>query len=148
MVFLAHKFHLSVEIGAFLAGIAIAQLPVHEDLHRRLHPLMTLFIAIFLVTLGIKTDITQLVHIWPMILLLTAFVLLLKPLIIFAILIYQKFNQETAFNAAIAGGQVSEFAFILLALASNAQLIQPQTLSTRKFRRHCQYCWLGLSHHL
>ena len=36
----------------------------------------------------------------------------LKPLIIFAILIYQKFNQETAFNAAIAGGQVSEFAYI------------------------------------
>lgn len=133
VVFLAHKFHLSVEIGAFLAGIAIAQLPVHEDLHRRLHPLMTLFIAIFLVTLGIKTDISQLVHLWPLVLLFTAFVLLLKPLIIFVILIYQKFNQETAFHAAIAGGQVSEFAFILLALASNAQLIQPQTLALGSF---------------
>ena len=41
IVLLAHQFHLSVEIGAFLAGIAIAQLPIHEDLHRRLHPLMT-----------------------------------------------------------------------------------------------------------
>ena len=47
VVFLAHKFHLSVEIGAFLAGIAIAQLPVHEDLHRRLHPLMTLLLPSF-----------------------------------------------------------------------------------------------------
>lgn len=133
VVFLAHKFHLSVEIGAFLAGIAIAQLPVHEDLHRRLHPLMTLFIAIFLVTLGIKTDITQLVKLWPLVLLFTTFVLLLKPLLIFVILIYQKFNQETAFHAAIAGGQVSEFAFILLALASGAQLIEPQTLALGSF---------------
>jgi Kef-type K+ transport system membrane component KefB len=133
VVFLAHKFHLSVEIGAFLAGIAIAQLPVHEDLHRRLHPLMTLFIAIFLVTLGIKTDITQLVHLWPLVLVFTTFVLLLKPLIIFAILIYQRFNQETAFHAAIAGGQVSEFAFILLTLASGAQLIEPQTLALGSF---------------
>ena len=52
VVLLAHQFHLSVEIGAFLAGIAIAQLPIHEDLHRRLHPLMTFFVAVFLVTLG------------------------------------------------------------------------------------------------
>jgi Kef-type K+ transport system membrane component KefB len=133
VVFLAHKFNLSVEIGAFLAGIAIAQLPVHEDLHRRLHPLMTLFIAIFLVTLGIKTEITQLVHLWPQVLLFTVFVLVIKPLIIFAILMYQKFNQETAFHAAIAGGQVSEFAFILLALASSAHLIDSQTLALGSF---------------
>jgi Kef-type K+ transport system membrane component KefB len=44
VVLLAHQFHLSLEIGAFLAGIAIAQLPIHEDLHRRLHPLMTFFV--------------------------------------------------------------------------------------------------------
>ncbi len=123
VVLLAHQFHLSVEIGAFLAGIAIAQLPIHEDLHRRLHPLMTFFIAIFLVTLGIKMELSEFAAIWPAALGLSIFVLLLKPLIIFTILARMKFSEYTAFQSAISTGQVSEFAFILLALGASTGLI-------------------------
>ncbi|MGJ8637899.1 MAG: cation:proton antiporter [Opitutaceae bacterium] len=123
VVLLAHQFHLSVEIGAFLAGIAIAQLPIHEDLHRRLHPLMTFFIAIFLVTLGIKMELGELSAIWPAALGLSLFVILIKPLIIFTILARMKFSEYTAFQTSIAAGQVSEFAFILLALGASTGLI-------------------------
>lgn len=123
VVLLAHQFHLSVEIGAFLAGIAIAQLPIHEDLHRRLHPLMTFFVAVFLVTLGIKMEFGELAAIWPAALGLSLFVLLIKPLIIFTILGRMKFSEYTAFQTAISAGQVSEFAFILLALGAATGLI-------------------------
>ncbi|MDP4645075.1 MAG: cation:proton antiporter [Opitutales bacterium] len=123
VVILAHQFHLSVEIGAFLAGIAIAQLPIHEDLHRRLHPLMTFFVAVFLVTLGIKMEFGELAAIWPAALGLSLFVLLIKPLIIFSILARMKFSEYTAFQTAISAGQVSEFAFILLALGAATGLI-------------------------
>lgn len=123
VVLLAHQFHLSVEIGAFLAGIAIAQLPIHEDLHRRLHPLMTFFVAVFLVTLGIKMEFGEIAAIWPAALGLSLFVLLIKPLIIFSILARMKFSEYTAFQSAISAGQVSEFAFILLALGAATGLI-------------------------
>ncbi|MFT4901545.1 MAG: Kef-type K+ transport system membrane component KefB [Lentimonas sp.] len=129
IVLLAHQFHLSVEIGAFLAGIAIAQLPIHEDLHRRLHPLMTFFIAIFLVTLGIKMELSEFSTIWPAALGLSLFVLLIKPLIIFNILARMRFSEYTAFQTAIAGGQVSEFAFILLALGATTGLIDSTTVA-------------------
>ena len=123
VVMLAHQFHLSVEIGPFLAGIAIAQLPIHEDLHRRLHPLMTFFIAVFLVTLGIKMDLSSFSRVWPAALGLSAFVLLIKPLIVFNILARIRFSEYTAFQTAVATGQVSEFAFILLALGATTGLI-------------------------
>ena len=123
VVMLAHQFHLSVEIGAFLAGIAIAQLPIHEDLHRRLHPLMAFFIAVFLVTLGIKMNLSSFSRVWPAALGLSAFVLLIKPLIVFNILARIRFSEYTAFQTAIATGQVSEFAFILLALGATTGLI-------------------------
>ena len=129
MVLLAHQFHLSVEIGAFLAGIAIAQLPIHEDLHRRLHPLMTFFIAVFLVTLGVKTDITILSEIWPYVLGLSVFVIIVKPLIVFLILSRLNYSEYTSFQAATASGQVSEFAFILLSLAATAGLIENTIVS-------------------
>jgi Kef-type K+ transport system membrane component KefB len=123
VVMLAHQFHLSVEIGAFLAGIAIAQLPIHEDLHRRLHPLMAFFIAVFLVTLGIKMDLSSFSRVWPAALGLSAFVLLIKPIIVFNILARIRFSEYTAFQTAVATGQVSEFAFILLALGATTGLI-------------------------
>ena len=129
VVLLAHQFHLSVEIGAFLAGIAIAQLPIHEDLHRRLHPLMTFFVAIFLVTLGIQMDISVLGEVWKYALGLSVFVIIAKPLIVFIILSRLRYSEYTAFQAATASGQVSEFAFILLALGAGAGLIEARVVS-------------------
>ena len=120
VVMIAHQFHLSVEIGAFLAGIAIAQLPVHEDLHRRLHPLMTFFIAVFLVTLGVKMEFSAFAEVWHYALLLTAFVLLIKPLLVYTILARMHFSRYTSFQAAVATAQISEFSFILLGLAAAA----------------------------
>ena len=129
VVLLAHQFHLSVEIGAFLAGIAIAQLPIHEDLHRRLHPLMTFFVAVFLVTLGIQMDISVLGEVWKYALGLSVFVIIAKPLIVFIILSRLRYSEYTAFQAAIASGQVSEFAFILLGLGAGAGLIEGRVVS-------------------
>jgi len=129
VVLLAHQFHLSVEIGAFLAGIAIAQLPIHEDLHRRLHPLMTFFVAVFLVTLGIKMDLSVLGEIWSYALGLSAFVIIAKPLIVFTILSRLRYSEYTAFQTATASGQVSEFAFILLGLGAGAGLIEGTVVS-------------------
>ncbi|MEM1221578.1 MAG: cation:proton antiporter [Verrucomicrobiota bacterium] len=129
VVLLAHVFHLSVEIGAFLAGIAVAQLPIHEDLHRRLHPLMTFFIAVFLVALGIKMEFGSFAEIWPTALGLSVFVLVVKPLIIFGILSRIKFSEYTAFQTSVASGQVSEFAFILLGMGAAAGLIEGDIVS-------------------
>ncbi len=129
VVLLAHQFHLSLEIGAFLAGIAIAQLPIHEDLHRRLHPLMTFFVAVFLVTLGIKMDLSVLGEIWKYVLGLSVFVILAKPLIVFTILNRLRYSEYTAFQTAVASGQVSEFAFILLGLGAAAGLIESTVVS-------------------
>lgn len=123
IVLLAHQFHLSLEIGAFLAGVAVAQLPIHEDLHRRLHPLMTFFIAVFLVTLGIRMEIQNFGAVWVAALVLSAFVLLIKPFLVFTILTRMRFDSHTAFHTAIATGQVSEFSFILLALGASSGLI-------------------------
>ena len=129
VVLLAHQFHLSVEIGAFLAGIAIAQLPIHDDLHRRLHPLMTFFVAVFLVTLGIQMDISVLGEVWKYALGLSVFVIIVKPLIVFIILSRLRYSEYTAFQAATASGQVSEFAFILLGLGAGAGLIEGRVVS-------------------
>ncbi len=123
LVSLAHVFHLSHEVGAFLAGISLAQLPYNRDLHRRVHPLMNFFIAIFFVTLGIGMDLGDAIAQWPVALALSAFVLLIKPLLVAGVVRLLRFRRRTAARAGIALSQISEFSFLFLALALGAGLV-------------------------
>ncbi len=123
LVSLAHLFHLSHEVGAFLAGISLAQLPYNRDLHRRVHPLMNFFIAIFFVTLGIGMDLGDALAQWPVALALSAFVLLVKPAVVAGVVRLLRFRRRTALRSGIALSQISEFSFLFLALALEAGLV-------------------------
>lgn len=123
MVFGAHFFELSLEIGAFLAGMSLAQLPYNENLRRRVHPLMNFFVAVFFVTLGIRIDLGgALGQIWAA-LALSAFVLIGKPLMFMAILGVMGYGRKTAFLTGTTLAQTSEFSFILAGLAMSKGLI-------------------------
>ncbi len=129
VVLLAHTFHLSPEIGAFLAGVALAQLPYSHDLRRRVHPMMNFFLAVFFVSLGVGIDPAAVASQWPAVLLLVAFVILVKPLVIALVVGRLGFGAHTAALGGIALGQVSEFSLILAALALGGGLVTQDALS-------------------
>ncbi len=122
MVWLAHELHLSEEVGAFLAGIGLAQLPYNRDLHRRVQPLMNFMVAVFFVTLGIGMNATKAFAQWPQALALCAFVLIVKFLIIWLVVARLKFSRRTAMLSGLSLAQISEFSFIFLALAYRSGL--------------------------
>ena len=49
MILGAKALSLSVELGAFLAGVSLAQLPFNQELRRRVAPLVDFFLAVFFV---------------------------------------------------------------------------------------------------
>jgi Kef-type K+ transport system membrane component KefB len=123
MVFGAHAFHLSLEIGAFLAGMSLAQLPYNEDLRRRVHPLMNFFVAVFFVTLGIRIDLGGAMDQIGATLALSTFVLIGKPVMFLVILGVLGYGRKTAFLTGTTLAQTSEFSFILAGLAMSKGLI-------------------------
>jgi Kef-type K+ transport system membrane component KefB len=118
----AHALQLSHEIGAFLAGVSLAQLPHSHDLQRRVRPLMNFFVAVFFVTLGIgmRADLPALL--WAKALVLALFVIVGKFLIILWIARRLRFPPRQAFLTAILLTQISEFSFILAAMATKSGL--------------------------
>ena len=124
----AHRLGLSVEIGAFIAGITLAQCAIHGDLVRRVHPLVNLFVAVFFVTLGIHVDLAAAAAHWPAALIVGAVVLIGKPILVMGLVLAFGYGARTAFRTGIALGQMSEFAFILGALAVATGLMQEATL--------------------
>ena len=123
MVLGAHAFGLSHEVGAFLAGMSLAQLPYNENLRMRVHPLMNFFIAVFFVTLGVRIDFGGALGQMGATVALAAFVLIGKPLVVLGIIGGMGYGRKTAFLTGVTLAQTSEFSFILAGLALGKGLI-------------------------
>ena len=128
MVLAAHSFGLSHEVGAFLAGMSLAQLPYNENLRMRVHPLMNFFIAVFFVTLGVRIDFGGALDQLGVTAVLAAFVLLGKPLVFLVIIGCMGYGRKTAFLTGVTLAQTSEFSFILAGLAMGKGLIGDEVM--------------------
>jgi hypothetical protein len=120
---------LSLEIGAFLAGLSLAQLPYHGDLKRRVHPLMNFFIAVFFVSLGIQMEFGAALAVWQPAVVLSLFVLIGNPVIFLWIIARMGYGERTAFLTSVTVAQISEFSFILAAMGLATGVIDQDTLS-------------------
>lgn len=128
-VALARTLGLSQEIGAFLAGLSLAQLGCSADLRRRVHPLMNFFVAVFFVTLGAQMQIDEAIAQWDASLILSLFVLIGNPFIFMWIIARFGYGERTSFMTSVTVAQISEFSFIFAAMGMSAGLIDASILS-------------------
>jgi len=108
---------LSVEMGAFLAGVSLAQLPYSTELRDRISPLTNLFILIFFVSIGLQLEAGDLFVYWREAVIAAVVLIPAKFLIFFALLDWQGFSLETTFLGSVNMIQVSEFALVAGAVA-------------------------------
>ncbi len=125
----AEKLHISIELGALVAGVALAQLPQSGELRRRVHPLVDLFLAIFFVGLGVTLDPAAVVRHGAAIAGLSLFVVLGKPVIVALLLSLAGQPRRESVLSGLTLGQVSEFSLILAAVAAGSGLVGPEVLS-------------------
>jgi Kef-type K+ transport system membrane component KefB len=125
----AEALQLSIEIGAFLAGVSLAQLPYNHDLRRRVHPLVNFFIAIFFISLGIQMDLSAALGQMGPALVLSLFVLIGNPFIFMWIIARLGYSEKTSFLTSVTVAQISEFSFIFAAMGLAAGLIDETILS-------------------
>lgn len=125
----AEVLHVSVELGAFIAGVALAQIPYNQELQRRVHPLVDFFLAVFFVSLGARMDLGAFQQYWLIALILSAFVLAIKPVLIAVLLTRLGQSNRSAFLSGVTLGQISEFSFILVPLAVAGGFLPEEVLS-------------------
>jgi Kef-type K+ transport system membrane component KefB len=123
---LAHGLGLSREIGAFIAGVALASSKISLFIAESLKPLRDFFLIIFFFTLGAALDIRLLADVLVPAVLLAALLLAVKPRVFRSLLLR---NGETAPRATEIGvrlGQNSEFALLIAVLALHHGVIRDQ----------------------
>ena len=115
----AHFFGFTYSLGAFIAGMIIAETHYHNKVESDIAPFKDLLLGTFFVTVGMKIDLLFFVAHIGAILGLLVIILVIKAVIIFGVVrIYSK--GKTAFKTAIALSQVGEFSFAIFALAGNS----------------------------
>lgn len=107
---------LSIEIGGFLAGLALANASEHFYIGHRIKPLRDFFLLLFFVTLGTSVAGADLAGLIGAVIVFIVFVLWVKPLIVWAIMASLGYHRRTAFLTGLTMGQVSEFSLVILAV--------------------------------
>jgi len=105
----------SLEIGAFLAGVGIANLPFSVEISSRIKTLQLFFIAIFFTTLGLSVSFQNISSQWITILLLSATLIFSRFLILNILSFLHGFKSRTGFMLSSLLSQTSEFSLILVA---------------------------------
>ncbi len=119
----------SIEIGGFLAGLALANTHENYQIIARMKSLRDFFLIIFFVMLGLDMTFNNFsAAIFPAIV-LGLFVVVFKPFIVMAITGLLGFRKRTSFFIGTSMGQVSEFSLIILFLAQSKGLI-PDSIIT------------------
>ncbi|PJA39440.1 hypothetical protein CO179_05140, partial [candidate division WWE3 bacterium CG_4_9_14_3_um_filter_39_7] len=123
------NFGLSLEVGAFLAGISLASSEASLEVAAKMKPLRDFFIIMFFIVLGLGLSVEGLIDQWPMILIFAGLVLIGNPLILLSIMGAMGYHRRISFLTGLTVSQISEFSLILVATGVALGQVQSETLS-------------------
>lgn len=120
---------LSPALGAFIAGVMLANSEFRHELESDIDPFKGLLLAVFFVSVGATINF-NIIGEKPFFIFSAAFIVLaIKAVVLFGIGKYYKMNNEQSFFLAFALSQVGEFAFVLVNFAASLYLIDYQANS-------------------
>lgn len=113
---LFYEFGFSLEVGALLAGIALANFAYAQEVASRLKPLRDFFLIVFFIALGSRLNLGNFSEYIVPALSFSALVLVGNPIIVMSIMGLLGYTRKTSFKAGLAVAQISEFSLIFLLL--------------------------------
>jgi len=121
------KMGLSLALGAFVAGLLVAETEYHLQAEESIAPFKGLLLGLFFMTVGMSFNISLVVSGLNSIIPFALMLILIKAAIIILLCLLFKFSIGTAIHAGLLLSQGSEFAFILFSLATKKQIITHDT---------------------
>ncbi len=117
---------LSLTLGAFLAGMVLAETPFRVLLQSELRPFRSLLMAFFFITIGMKLEPSILITQGDTVLSLVLLLVSAKAAIIGALIFIFRRPTHHAIQLSFFLAQGSEFAFVIFSMASVSAGIGPE----------------------
>ena len=115
---------LSMALGAFLAGVLLADSEYRHELEADIEPFKGLLLGLFFMAVGMTVDIGLVIETPLAVLGLALGLMLVKMLCLAAVARVDTSNWRTIRGTAVALSQGGEFAFVILALGVSSSLME------------------------
>ncbi len=122
---LAHYMGFTYSLGAFVAGMIIAETKYHHKVEADIAPFKDLLLGTFFVVVGMKINIIVFLDNIALIIGIFIAVFILKSMIMYLLLRITSTHRRSL-KTALALSQVGEFSFVIFALASMGGLLENQ----------------------
>lgn len=124
---LANSLGLSYEIGAFIAGVAVATNPISRFIAESLRPIRDFFLVMFFFALGAGMNLHMVSSVLIPAALLALLVLLIKPVAFKFMLTKVSESEKLGWETGWRLGQMSEFSLLIAFTALQVGLIVKET---------------------
>ena len=146
------KLGLSIEMGAFVAGLMVSGVDYSDHALAKVLPLRDTFACLFFASIGMLINPVVLFQNFGLILLLVTLVMLGKAIIILPIVVKFGYSIKTAIITSLGINQIGEFSFVLALAGLRQGLITEKTylllLGTTAITLVLTPIWLNISPYL
>ncbi|TMM44866.1 monovalent cation:proton antiporter family protein [Colwellia ponticola] len=116
-------FGLSMALGAFLAGMMLSESEYKHQLEADIRPYRDILLGLFFITVGMKLDVMVLISSpFSLIGLMICF-MAIKTIVIKSLAVKAGESSKDAWACGLMLAQMGEFSFVLIALASQSQVL-------------------------
>ncbi|HYI42930.1 MAG TPA: monovalent cation:proton antiporter-2 (CPA2) family protein, partial [Sphingomicrobium sp.] len=126
---LMHSLHLSTALGAFIAGVMLAESPYRHELESDIEPFRSILLGLFFVSVGMMINLPTVAEEPIYVAALVATLIAVKAAVITALGLIFRMKLGRAIWLGLLLSQGGEFGFVLFAQAERAQLILPEAAS-------------------
>lgn len=126
---LMHTLHLSTALGAFVAGVMLADSPYRHEIEADVEPFRSILLGLFFLAVGMVLDLNAIAAYPLFVIGMAAILVITKTALITGIARLFGMEWTQAVGTGLLLSQGGEFGFVLFAQAQNAQLIAPQGAS-------------------
>ncbi|WP_374257053.1 cation:proton antiporter [Aquabacterium sp.] len=123
LAWLTEHFGLSLALGAFVAGMLIAETEYKHQVETDIRPFHDVLLGLFFITIGMKLDWHSLIDSWALVLLLSTLPVLFKLGLVTSLAKGFGATTGVALRTGLYLAQAGEFGFVLLSLATEQHLI-------------------------
>jgi CPA2 family monovalent cation:H+ antiporter-2 len=119
----AYEAGLTMAMGAFIAGLLLAETEFRKAIQTSINPFKGLLLGVFFFTVGMRIDIRELLREPALILLGVLGLITTKSIILVVLAKVFKLTWPTAIETGLLLGPSGEFAFVILGMATDLNLI-------------------------
>lgn len=118
---------LSLALGAFTAGVLVAETEFQRKAEESIYPFKGLLLGLFFMSVGMTIDIREFASQINTVIMFTVGLIFVKAAIITGLCILFRFDLGVAIHSGLMLAQGGEFAFILFKLGMNENIISEST---------------------